>query len=81
VLLGIDLKESRDKVDQQVRNHDVTFTNLLDEDGDVSAAYGVSSTPMKFIIDPAGNMVGAALGYRNLNSDEFKELISLLSES
>jgi len=79
--LGIDLKESRDKVAQQVRNHDITFTNLLDEDGDVSAVYGVSSTPMKFIIDPAGNMVGAALGYRNLNSDKFKELISILAKS
>ena len=79
--MGIDLKESRDKVAQQVRNHDITFTNLLDEDGDVSAVYGVSSTPMKFIIDPAGNMVGAALGYRNLNSDKFKELVSLLAKS
>ena len=42
--------------------------------------YGVSSTPVKFLIDAEGNMIGAAMGYREWNSDEVKSLISGLIE-
>lgn len=64
-----------------VRNNGLSYMNLLDEDGQVSAQYGVSSTPMKFIIDMEGNMIGAALGYRDWDKDEVRSLIELLIQT
>ena len=78
VLVSINLKESRDAVLNQVRSAGLSFTNLLDRDGKISAMYGVSSTPMKFVIDAEGNMVAAALGYREWDGDEMKSLITIL---
>jgi peroxiredoxin len=80
VLLGIDLQEEREKVLSYVRKHGLSFINLLDKDGQVSSSYGVSSTPVKFLIDTEGKMVGAALGYREWDSEEIKSLIELLIE-
>lgn len=62
----------------QVRRAGLSYTNLLDTDGKISAAYGVSSTPVKFVIDAKGDMVAAALGYREWDSDEMKVLINAL---
>ncbi|HDH06168.1 MAG TPA: TlpA family protein disulfide reductase [Nitrospirae bacterium] len=77
-LLAIDLQEKRETVLRYVRKHGLTYTNLLDENGQVSALYGVSSTPVKFLIDTEGYMVGAALGYRDWDKDEIISLIELL---
>ncbi len=63
-----------------MRDNDLTYTNLIDETGNVSALYGVSSTPVKFLIDAEGNMVGAAMGYREWDSDEVKALIETVME-
>ncbi len=75
VILAIDIKESKDAVLKSVRKNGLSYTNLLDTDGQVSAQYGVSSTPMKFIIDRQGNLVTAAMGYRDWGKDDFKSLI------
>ena len=75
VILAIDIKESKDAVLKSVRKNGLSYTNLLDTDGQVSALYGVSSTPMKFIIDRQGNLVTAAMGYRDWGSDDFESLI------
>ena len=81
VILGIDIKESKEAVLKSVRKNGVSYTNLLDTDGEMSAQYGVSSTPMKFLIDKQGNIVTAAMGYRDWGSDDFKALIQALISS
>jgi len=78
-VVSINLKESRDAVLNQVRGAGLSYTNLLDQDGEISAMYGVSSTPMKFLIDEKGNMIAAALGYREWDGDEMKSLITILT--
>ena len=75
------IKESKDAVLKSVRKNGVSYTNLLDTDGQVSAQFGVSSTPMKFLIDRQGNLVTAAMGYRDWGSDDFKSLIQALINS
>ena len=79
-VLGVDLREKPSFVKSYVRKFGLTYTNLLDETGKVSAQYGVNSTPIKFIIDAEGNMAGTAMGYREWNSDEVKALIETLME-
>ncbi|RJQ48477.1 MAG: TlpA family protein disulfide reductase [Nitrospiraceae bacterium] len=77
-ILSIDIEEPADTVQKLVEQHGLTFENLLDEKGEVSALYGVRSTPMKFIIDSRGNLVGAALGYREWDNEDMKQLVRLL---
>jgi len=78
VLLGIDIEEERETVLNYVRKYSLSFTNLLDKDGMVSAQYSVRSTPTKVLIDPEGNLVGMSLGYREWDTDEMKSLIRMI---
>ena len=80
VILAIDLQESRETVLRFIRDHGLSYTNLLDSDGKVGNLYGVSSTPVKFLIDTDGNMVGAALGFRDWGKKEVKSIIDILME-
>ncbi len=81
VLLGIDIGENRDTVLSQVQQYGLTFDNLLDETGEVSAGYAVRSTPVKFIIDAKGNLIGFSLGYNEWDSNEMQSLIRRLMEA
>jgi len=78
VILGIDIQENRNQVLRQVQKFGLSYENLLDENGQVSELYGVRSTPAKFIIDTKGNVVGAALGYREWDDAGMKLLIQKL---
>lgn len=73
--MAIDLQEKSSTVRNFVLDNNLTYTNLLDENGKIAAMYGVTSTPVKFLIDTKGNMVGAAMGFRKWDSDEIKSLI------
>jgi peroxiredoxin len=77
-VVGIDLGESKDTVEKFIRQQGISYDNLLDEYGDVSSLYGVRSTPMKYIIDADGNLVGTALGYRDWDDEGMRSLIDLL---
>lgn len=79
-VVAIDLREKSSVVRRYVRDNGLTYTNLIDTSGAVAEMYGVSSTPAKYLIDAEGNMVGAAMGYREWDSDEVKALISRLIE-
>ena len=81
IILAINIKEKKDAVLKLVRKNGLSYTNLLDTDGKVSAQFGVSSTPMKFLIDRQGNLVTAAMGYREWDNDDFKSLIQSLINS
>lgn len=78
VIIGIDLQEPREIVLRYIRRKGLSYINLLDEDGRVGALYNVRSTPVKFLLDTRGNMVGAAIGYRDWEQEEFRTLIRLL---
>jgi thioredoxin-related protein len=80
-LLTIDIQESRKNVEAFARKNNLNFPVLLDSDGKVSEMYGVSSTPMKILVDKNGNMIGAALGYRSWDKAEVRDLITLLMDA
>jgi thioredoxin-related protein len=78
VIIGIDIQENRNQVLRQVQKFALSYENLLDENNEVSDMYGVRSTPAKIIIDTKGNVVGAALGYREWDDPGVKQLIRSL---
>lgn len=64
-----------------MRSKGYSFTVLMDEDGQVTANYGVSSHPSKFLIDTKGDLIGLTSGYGEWDKKEMKELIELLISS
>jgi thiol-disulfide isomerase/thioredoxin len=54
VVLGIDSREAPDTIAPFVREQGLHFPILLDEDGAISAAYGVVGLPTSLILDRAG---------------------------
>lgn len=74
-IVAVDLQEKSSTVKKFVRDNGLTYMNLLDEKGKVAAMYGVNSTPVKFLIDTEGNMVGTAIGFKKWDSDEIISLI------
>ncbi len=77
-IIAIDIEESKDTVLKHVLKNGLSYMNLLDSDGQVSAMFGVRSTPMKMLIGKDGNLIAAAMGYRDWEEDEFIELIEIL---
>ena len=77
-LIAIDINENKETVLKYIRKNGLSFINLLDTDGQVSTEYGVRSTPVKYLIDKEGNLVGTALGYRDWDQDEVNVLIEAL---
>jgi peroxiredoxin len=78
VILGIDIQEERSVVQDFVRDENISFPVLLDEDGEVSFQYSIRAHPQKFLINPEGNIIGIAEGYRKWDSEIVKSLIQQL---
>lgn len=80
-LLLIDVKEKKETVQRFIQKKSYSFRNLVDEDGRVSAQYGVRSHPMKFLVNKEGKLIGVARGYREWDTEEMKSLVRLLIDS
>ena len=54
--------ETQETASQFIKENGYTFPVYFDEDYSAAAAYGVNSIPQTYLIDPAGNIIGAAMG-------------------
>jgi len=61
-----------------VREKGVTSRILLDPDGAVTRAYGVTGTPTVYLVGRAGQLVGKAVGPRGWMSDLGRALLTAL---
>lgn len=65
-----------------VKNHKLTFLNLLDPKSESAAQYGVRGIPVNFFINNKGKVVAVARGYREWKSEDGRKVIEqLLSET
>ncbi len=53
-IIGINLAESKEKVDKYIKDHHLSFTILLDDYGNVSQEYEVVHLPVTYFITPDG---------------------------
>ena len=77
-ILAVNMRESREVVAKWVRDNGVTTSVLLDPDGAVTQAYGVTGTPTAYLVNRAGQMVGKAFGQRSWTSDAGRALLTAL---
>jgi peroxiredoxin len=75
-------EEVRKQLEDYVKNHNLTFLNLLDPTSEFAAQYGVQGIPANFFINTQGKVVAFARGYREWKSAEGRKVIEqLLSET
>jgi hypothetical protein len=71
----------RTLVKSYVSRKKLTFLNLLDPKSSTAAQYGVNGVPMNIFINPQGNVVAFATGYRKWDSKEGLLMIEQLLSS
>jgi peroxiredoxin len=74
----ISVKESAASVKKLIQGKGYSLKVLLDKKGTVSSQYNILSHPAKFLIDKKGNLIAWALGYREWDSKEMKQVVNLL---
>ena len=78
VMLAVDLQEPPGQVKRFMDIYKLTFTALLDKDGEVSRSFGIRYIPTTFIIDKEGAMIGKAQGPRDWNHGDSRALLEHL---
>ena len=80
VILAINFQETPSQVKEFFREHNLTFTALLDRDGKVFELYQAWALPMSAIVNKRGELVGKVMGYKDWHGDEalqlFQELLT-----
>lgn len=81
VILAINFQETRSQVKEFFREHNLTFTALLDRDGKVFELYQAWALPMSAIVNKRGKLVGKVMGYKDWHGEEARQLFQgLLAE-
>ncbi len=79
-VITIDVQEERDIVENFIKKAGYSFEVYLDSNGDVTSLYNVRGHPQSFLIDPAGEVIGFAEGFRQWDSEAavalFRSLIN-----
>lgn len=71
VILGIDIKESKEKVFSLINRYHISYTMLLDSDGKIAHKYSVRGIPFLVLIDKEGKVFWMG----HLIDEEAKNLI------
>ena len=69
-MVTINLQESASQVKEFFKEYKLTFTALLDSDGEVGIRYKIYSIPTTFILDKEGRIIARAVGPREWDSKE-----------
>ncbi len=77
-MVTINLQEPARKVRDFVDRYKLTFTVLLDSQGETGSRFGIRALPTTLILDKSGRILGQALGAREWNSKKAVALFNLL---
>jgi peroxiredoxin len=77
-MLAVSVKEPAPVVKKFFKDYSLTFTALLDSDGELMTSYGVRAIPATYILDRDGAIVGKAFGPRKWDSKKAMALFEHL---
>ena len=69
-MVTINLQESASQVKAFFKEFKLTFTALLDSNGEVGASFGIRAIPTTYILDKTGRIIGLVNGPREWDSKE-----------
>jgi peroxiredoxin len=69
VMLAINLQEPAERVKSFYEKYKLSFTTLLDTNGQIGYRFGIRSIPTTFILNQKGGLIGKALGPREWDSE------------
>jgi len=79
VMVAVSMQEASERVKGYFESHNLTFTGLLDQEGEVSNQFGIISIPTTYILNREGAVIGKAVGAREWDSRDsvavFKHLM------
>lgn len=78
VILAVNYQESPQRVGEFFRQHNLTFTALLDRDGRVLELYQAWGLPVSVVINKRGEIVARAMGSKDWYSEEVLQLFHRL---
>jgi thiol-disulfide isomerase/thioredoxin len=78
-LVTINLQEPASRVKEFFKEFELTFTALLDIDGEVGIMFGINQIPTTYILDKQGRIIGKTLGPRDWDSRESTALFEHLT--
>ena len=62
VILALNVRQDRATAERFIRKLEISYDTLLDSDGSVARAYGVSGLPTTFIVDRTGRLYTKIIG-------------------
>lgn len=81
-MVTVNLQEPVSQVKRFFKNFNLTFTSLLDSDGEVGARFRITAIPTTFILDKQGVIIGKAVGPRNWDGEKaFALFVHLINRS
>jgi thiol-disulfide isomerase/thioredoxin len=79
-MVTINLQESASQAKQFFKDFELTFTALLDSDGEVGAYFMISAIPTTFILDKEGIIIGKVMGPREWDGKKAFALFKHLTQ-
>ena len=80
-MVAINLQEPVSQVEQFFKDYKLTFTALLDSDGEVGAHFRITAIPTTFILNRQGIIIGKVAGPRKWDSNKAFALFENLTRS
>ncbi len=80
-MVTINLQESVSQVKQFFKDYKLTFTALLDSDGEVGAHFRITAIPTSFILNKEGIIIGKVMGPREWDGKKAFALFEHLTNS
>jgi len=81
-MVAVSLNEPKSVVEKFFDDYKLTFTALLDSNGELGIPFGIRGIPMTYILDKGGGIIGKVIGARQWDSKEsFALFEQLLKES
>lgn len=80
VILTVNYREEPEQIMAFFKEHDLTFTTLLDREERVFGLYRAWSLPTTYLINKKGEIIGRAIGYRDWHSEQARAFFRRLLE-
>jgi thiol-disulfide isomerase/thioredoxin len=80
-MVTVNLQESASQVKAFFKEFKLTFTALLDSNGEVGASFGIRAIPTTYILDKTGRIIGLVNGPREWDSKEATALFEYLIDN